>query len=223
MTERPILMNAPMVRAVLDGSKTQTRRAAKRLMCLCGHPMTEHMEHQGWVTFGACGRFDIDRTATPCPYGWRGDRLWVREAWRAELTDDARSPRDLDRGSRVWFADGTAEDGGDVDIDAKPGKLRPSIHMPRWASRITLEVVGVRVERLQDVSDADAVAEGIEAWREGWNLPTAGEMFLRGTQARVATKDGSTAKRLFYLLWQSTGGDWAANPWVWVVEFRRAN
>jgi hypothetical protein len=85
-----------------------------------------------------------------------------------------------------------------------------------------MEVTGVRVERLQDISEADAMAEGVETWREGWDMKTATTMFLHGTQARVKTNDGAIAQRLYHLLWESINGpgSWYLNPWVWVVDFK---
>lgn len=177
MKERPILFSGAMVRALLDGTKTQTRRMVKpqprilagELLCWKDDALTD------------------DQMAELCPYGQPGDRLWVREAWMdLRGVDGAVGPCMY----RATF--GNAPDGG---------KWRPSIHMPRWASRITLEVTGMRVERLQDISEADARAEGVSrAQCPDWH----------------ATTD-------FRAIWESINGpgSWDANPWVWVVEFKR--
>lgn len=142
-----------------------------------------------------------------CPYGQPGDRLWVREAWRADRQFDSLAPREL---NHTFTAIGY-EAGGALLRLAEPGKLRPGMFMPRWASRITLEVTGVRVERLQDISQADAVAEGappshpsIDAVSRDYGYPD----FPRSWYAQ---------------LWDSINGpgSWKSNPWLWVVEFRR--
>lgn len=175
MRDLPILFSAPMVRAILDGSKTQTRRVAKEFD----------------------GLRDLDKilarfpNQNGCRYGQPGDRLWVRETW-------AEHPDYPDARRAIYRADAGSE------YDAE--RWRPSIHMPRWACRIELEVTGVRVERLQSISEADARAEGVE----GDSHPGAFVGTCRGNFAR---------------LWESINGagSWDANPWVWVVEFRRVS
>ena len=169
--ERPILFSAQMVRALLNGTKTQTRRIVK---------VPRRMEG---FTSPAGALVDFD-----CPYGKPGDRLWVRETF----SYDAKLHFRGDRGPCWYWADGNPEYGDWT-------KPRPSIHMPRWASRITLEVTGMRVERLNDISSVDAMAEGVAV-----DSPAA-------HQAVSAYKD----------LWESINGEgsWTANPFVWVVEF----
>ena len=215
MKERPILFSALMVRALLAGTKTQTRRVVKpqfamdavpEEMCATnerGHQITGH---SGLWWCAAEGDADVARR---CPYGQPGDRLWVRECF-------CEDPLSF---GVLYRADGELDEPA---LNAG-GKWRPSIHMPRWASRITLEVTGVRVERLQDISEADAIAEGIE---EG--IPAA------GTDIRV-WKNYSPNKKdtpwlvwplsSYFSLWQSINGpgSWDVNPWVWVVEFKRLN
>lgn len=204
MTERPILFSAEMVRALLAGTKSQTRRVFK-LPRACSWYEGLGGEKEGFIQDDegpAWWHVDEQR----CPYGSVGDRLWVREAWRGERADDGRPPRDLDHGCRVWTeADGAAMDGGNVAIDAKPGKLRPGIFMPRWASRITLEITGVRVERVQDISEADAKAEG----------PTQHPNWPREFY--------TTWRSAYRALWNQINGAgaWDANPWVWVLSFSR--
>jgi hypothetical protein len=143
-----------------------------------------------------------------CPYGAPGDRLWVREAWRACREADHLPPRDLTPAHRIWYeADQPA-----LGLDGA-GKYRPPMFMPRWACRLVLEIVSVRVERLKDISDDDAIAEGIECDEDGlWRD------YAAGSDEAYVFPVGS-----FWSLWDSINGEGAhnANPWVWVVEFRR--
>jgi hypothetical protein len=205
MMERPILFSAPMVRAILDGTKTQTRRVVK------GAPenwapmqpevfsptvVDRHGDEQpGPDAYGAGN--DDGSDWIRCPYGQPGDTLWVRETWA----------RDDEDGALMYRADV----GCDTDADAwEQGRLegvpryrwRPSIHMPRAASRIALGVAGVRVERLHQISRGDAMAEGCPF-----------QNMARGEDPRVWYED----------LWCDLNGadSWSANPWVWVVEFRK--
>lgn len=197
MKERPILFSAPMVRAILDGTKTQTRRIVK-------HPAAEgksgwHPTTTGWQYLPGGSERPV------CPYGRPGDRLWVREthapaadcwgAWERRMCMDSTGPAPI-----IHYQ----ADGGDPFIE----RWRPSIHMPRWASRINLEITSVRVERLQDISEADAIAEGIsKSDRTGGWLP-----------GNCAAPEWAYRE-----LWEQINGagSWEANPWVWVVEFRR--
>ena len=201
MTERPILFNATMVRAVLAGTKTQTRRVVKPQFAKEAAPVEMPATDPigGWVVGGHSGIWWCDAAANPdeamrCPYGKPGDRLWVREAWARNANQLSDSHMDT---SLVYRADdkGRALDNG----TEKP--WTPSIHMPRWASRITLEVTGVRVERLQDISDDDAQSEGVSPSGDNWGAH----------------------KSAYERLWESINGpgSWDLNPWVWVVEFRR--
>lgn len=203
MKERPILFTGPMVRALRDGSKTQTRRVAKQTES--GH-VKEPGGNRRWHTE------DPDSSAA-CPYGQPGDRLWVRESFSGpdcmERSDEypALPPGQWPKESPIWcWADGEPEYGDWT-------RPRPSIHMPRWASRITLEIVSVRVERLQKISEADALAEGVQA------EPC--------DHARLSCADigcwEPTAKGQYGWLWESINGpgSWGVNPWVWAVEFRR--
>ena len=195
MKERPILFNGAMVRALLDGSKTQTRRVFKA--------------KNGAVWPHKNDLPGMRQILRNCPYGQPGDRLWVREAWRTFKSYDALPPRDLLETCTIWReADATPR------IDRSPlcGKLRPSMFMPRWASRITLEIVSVRVERLQDISEADASGEGLR-----FNSNCIGPWSFDGGQQWLA------AREAYRELWNSINGpgSWAANPWVWVVEFKR--
>jgi hypothetical protein len=191
MKERPVLFSAPMVRALLEGRKTQTRRLVKPMSALglrLYAPRTAEI-------IGAGG----DGLALHCPYGEPGDRLWVRETW-APFDSLAISRRDRDR---MFYR---ADDEQRYETD---GVWRPSIHMPRWASRITLHVTSVRVERLQAITEEDAIAEGFD--------PTP---FEPDFDAPWLPKTPAAARMSF--LWNVINGEraaWASNPWVWVVGF----
>jgi hypothetical protein len=209
MKERPILFSGPMVRAIIDGRKTMTRRVAKTdgldLVGSCGNSATGDVFLVGrdWVG---------NTVPVKCPYGLVGDRLWVRETWGNGWTS-----KPVETDALCYKATPLKDQGFKICH-----RWRPSIHMPRWASRITLEITAVRVERLQDITEEDAQKEGVESvlyceerfWRAyGHNpLPGGGEL--------TATRD---AKRSFQTLWSSINGpdSWASNPWVWVIEFRR--
>ncbi|EMG5738639.1 morphogenetic protein [Yersinia enterocolitica] len=190
MNEKPILFNAEMVNAILSGRKTQTRRI-----------ISEKTLHLFGVAAGAgeCHPLELcdERSQSYylefCPLGKSGDQLWVRETW-------ARYNIDQTSHDMAYRATTPAD-------WPKEGLWRPSIHMPRWASRIDLLITGVRVERLNDISEQDARAEGVKAWRG------PAEELVGG-------------KLAFFELWdsiygQKEGENWQANPWVWVIEFER--
>lgn len=217
MAERPILFSAPMVRAILADTKTQTRRVVKPVGDDDGFVLQDYGD--GWWPFrsddGESSMKGGSEIPHRCPYGTPGDQLWVREAYRFLAVHDHVPPRELSSGP-VWYE---AQD----DVPFHPsnvGKLRPGMFMPRWASCITLEVTGVRVERLQDISEADALAEGIE------RIPPTGagagpnRYSLRGEDGWI---NRPTAAECYRVLWEQINGPgaWDANPWVWVVEFRR--
>ncbi|EPB6909293.1 hypothetical protein ACRRN9_004009 [Pseudomonas aeruginosa] len=202
--ERPILFNDQMVRAILEGRKTVTRRVVKPQPDFLGSMVDPNTPFKT-LDAGLHARIT-------CPYGEPGDRLWVREAWAADAQVDAIAPSDLSQGEPIWYpADLSVRQTGCSMISK--GRVRPSIHIPRWASRILLEITAVRVERLQDISEEQALAEGVR-----------GEPC---DHTRQACADigcwGDTAKGAFGFLWESLNGEgsWAANPWVWVVEFKR--
>lgn len=187
MRDRPILFSGSMVRAIRSGTKTQTRRLVKPQPEFDGPESLRCAEVALWQ--------EAMRTLKS-PYGQPGDRLWVREAWSTHACFDHLPPREI-KGSFHYLADGHIQ----------TGKGRPSIHMPRWASRITLDITSVRVERLQDISEADAHDEGTAEW------------------AAETVRDGNkwpNIVRAYQGLWESINGpdSWAANPWVWVVEFQ---
>lgn len=218
--ERPILFSAPMVRAVLDDTKTQTRRVVKWRGLEPGLNLQFSglsVEHSGsnWVLSSPTrDSYAYRSVPMPCPYGQPGDRLWVREnGWERP----SLSQRDLREGADTWppyeFDADPLMCWEDGELKRYGWKRRPSIHMPRWASRINLEVTGVRVERLQDISEADARAEGARECD-----PVSGrEVLLAGPSQR-----GSFVLHYRDIWEQINGvGSWAANPWVWCVSFRR--
>ena len=197
MNERPILFNAPMIRAILANTKTQTRRIFKpdRMTWDANGRYTTHAMRGGELSITGSGPFKPSSWLHYCPYGQPGeDRLYVRETWAAPHAYDHLPPRLIPQDARIHYA--ATEDRGGL-------LWRPSIHMPRWASRITLKVASVRVERLQDISEADAIAEGV---RNSLHLP-----------------GGRFARENFEHLWWTINGDgsWESNPWMWVIEFKR--
>lgn len=242
MKSRPILFSAPMVRALLDGSKTQTRRIAPiRNLNIRRHPgdmVTWSVSflkaikgvlssHSGAKVSELQARRIIASQFNP--YGQPGDQLWVREnGWERPL----RTPNMMRRGADTWKpyyfdADGLTEQDS-ADFKAWGFKRRPSIHMPRWASRITLEITGVRVERLQDITEVDAEAEGLAAiTKDGktikYGIPDRDGLPGNDDEGWAWTKWSTDPRKAYRTLWESINGpkSWDANPWVWVVEFKR--
>lgn len=205
MTERPILFSAPMVRALLSGTKTQTRRVVK---LKSHHTIEQRDDGRDWPWM-----YDGERDADSwlaCPYGQPGDRLWVRETFWIDR-DGVFYKADQESGS-PWLAAG-AYKAMRVGANGTPyvsnWGWRPSIHMPRAASRIALEVTGVRVERLQDISETDAQAEGAEY---GFDCESGFCLHPLGNY-----------RHGYAYLWESINGpgSWESNPWVWAVEFKR--
>lgn len=219
MKERPILFSSEMVRAILDNRKTQTRRVMKP-QPMINFPdkhsveiewMNVRTKKSGGRSFSSQELLDYfwedicnQRLTNEvlCPYGRRGDRLWVRETW-------AYCPY---RNCFFYRADNFPED---------KFKWKPSIHMIRAASRITLEITGIRVERLQDISEEDAIAEGIEPV----NLPDE-ETFShrwKDYHSKYIVCGFMSPINSFSSLWKSINGkdSWESNPWVWVIEFKQ--
>lgn len=232
MKERPILFNSPMVRAILEGRKGQTRRVVKpQPACdgiisdgpIHGPEMYEPVAYDrhgemipGAEIFGIYD--DSGEWGVKCPYGRLGDRLWVRETWSAHFMYNDVKPSEIyhEDGDSLW-CHATSDESpvrGSCHGDQR-GKWRPSIFMPRWASRILLEITGIRVERLNDISRADAENEGLSMW------PHKGDYawgYDGGHEAGHGSPTGA-----FMALWGSINGadSWKANPWVWVVKFKR--
>lgn len=226
MKERPILFNADMVNAILDSRKTQTRRII--------NPQPEFKEGTGFhwksAMYGIGSNYaETVRNFTnfSCPIGRVGDRLWVRETWStvnlygeialaykadSEVTRVVENESFQDEDGLINYDDPRLEKysfavWADDLLDGEDGSWKPSIHMPRWASRILLEITDVRVERLNDISKEDAKAEGFDYSTH----PSAIKMgYAIG------------AKTNFRHAWQKIYGaeSWDKNPWVWVVEFR---
>lgn len=219
--ERPILFSAPMVRAILEGRKTVTRREVKKraaLDCLAAGFEPAFLALPG--------------NADLCPYGQPGERLWVRETWGvishdfdehgnmidwkpdrpASAIREMRFGHGYYSGHVIYRADGEAEWAGDDDGGGDDRSAwKPSIHMPRIASRILLEITEVRVEQLQDISDAQCIAEGL-----GLNERAIGVKM-------TVPQGASMPKTMFSELWSAINGreSWDANPWVWVLEFKQ--
>lgn len=214
MAERPIPFSGPMVRAILDGRKTQTRRVLKPQPDSLAR--VDHIEHVvGTRSFDmhtgarfANGRFQgserMQMVATPYALG---DRLWVREAWRSVIGYNDRAPRDIPEGTPVRFE---ADD--EMSSGWIWGRYRPGMFMPRWASRLTLEVTEVRIQRLQDISGEDAIAEGVLSKGAMFTWPNA---HINSAPA--------TARTAFSMLWCGINGagSWDENPWVAVYTFKR--
>ncbi|KWH52532.1 hypothetical protein [Burkholderia cepacia] len=227
MTERPILFSGPMVRAILEGRKTQARRVMKHQPPDDVAPITVARYHPtivdrhgdqapGPEIFGAFS--DDGEWGCKSPFGEPGDRLWVREAFMPAPFDTAPEQPKTTRWNVAYAA------GGQREVIAPAGynptlynyeRWTPSIHMPRWASRITLEITGVRAERLQNISEADAHAEGAiygPLLPMAWSKPNC-------------ESDDACMRSRFAVLWDglnaARGHGWDANPWLWVIEFRR--
>jgi hypothetical protein len=229
--ERPILFSAPMVRAVQKGIKTQTRRLINpqptgNFLGFVHRSIRSANDPKVLRAWFQAGAGELRSREITCPYGAPGDRLWVRETWAAFTTptyeygeaDLIEGPVSQEEAEVVYSADG----------QSMPERWRPSIFMPRWASRILLEVTEVRVERLQDISEEDARAEGLSTvskdgslWK--WGIPDADG--LPGTD-----DDGwpwhdweRSPVAAYRRLWESIHGpgSWDLNPWVWAVTFRK--
>lgn len=192
MKERPILFNAPMVRAILSGAKTQTRRICK-------------FKDASGADFSTYSHEPMAALVRMCPYGRPGDRFWVRESFR-----QAYEKTNFSNGI-VFRADALKACGMEEYSDWY--KWKPSIHMPRCFSRIALEITEVNVERLQDISESDAIAEGCAA--SGWTPSYSNPDNATGA-------DSKSAKDEYAELWESINdvGSWRVNPWVWVISFK---
>ncbi|MGS7425518.1 morphogenetic protein [Klebsiella pneumoniae] len=212
MKERGMIFNAEMVRALLDGRKTQTRRPVKFPV----HDKNLGCELAGNELAGELSAGNYLNSA----FGKPGDRIWVRETFQGPLFNYEQMDEYLEDSSKFEKPEFCqyAADGGhrpeyqDADDNLRHG-WRPSIHMPRWASRILLEITGVRVDRLNSIHDVDAMREGIQ------NLTTCSHSDF-GIPGVV---NAQHPVRAFQLLWESIYGadSWRANPWVWVIEFKR--
>lgn len=220
MSEKPILMSAPMVRALLAGTKTQTRRVVKPqpsedAVRLYVGMITAHDIECAETGMSRGFGFEDEDQIWQCPYGKPGDRLWVRETTRMRYLENLLTGEATKAQCGEYVADGEPvldELGFDLSWWYSR-KTCPGIHMPRWASRITLEVTAVRVERLHDISEADAIAEGCSAVSH----------LTPDSPMAPAEWNGHTARADYAELWESINGPgaWDANPFVWVLEFSR--
>ncbi|MCV2349310.1 hypothetical protein [Paucibacter sp. Y2R2-4] len=202
MKERPMLFSAPMVRAILAGTKTQTRRVVPTMLTLGRLEFPGRRDRKGFNQVNWLDTVEGQSEAIRwCRYGQPGDRLWVREAF-ARIDGQTRPWIETDYRATYTHGDRLG------DLLGEKKRWTPSIHMPRHASRITLEITGVRLERLQEISNDDAHAEGAADW--------AAEIVSNGNKF-------PSTQRAFQALWESINGAeaWALNPWVWVVEFKR--
>ena len=231
MKERGMIFNGEMVRALLDGRKTQTRRIMKAQPSEDFTPMNMALEADYKARWYTPGIVDKDGYLQPagkevfgvanenegysCPFGAVGDRIWVRETWaRYNIDQDSH-----DMAYRATIPEDWPES----------GRWRPSIHMPRWASRITLEITDVRVERLNAISEEDAQREGVytEVWDQtvvARNYAARDEFFQFWSEDMPHYVEMNQLYRSsFRSLWESIYGaeNWLANPWVWVIEFKR--
>lgn len=248
--ERPILFSAPMVRAILDGRKTVTRRPVKGLSSSFAVTTAADESPLNAVCWNVGGPI------IHCPYGKPGEQLWVRESFwhagdwvstypeddtgswsgtaRVHYRADGEPPNEPNRN----YPNGLRNGAYSAAAPANVWRARPSIHMPRWACRILLEITDVRVERLQDISEDQAKAEGCfftdygqecfhggTGWKDVGICPApAGHRQRTGWAWDKNTSHEEclgTPRWAFANLWNATGGDWDANPWVWVVEFKR--
>ncbi|EPK4544205.1 hypothetical protein M1I87_004444 [Serratia marcescens] len=228
MKERPVIFNGEMVRAIIDGRKTQTRRVMAvqpesnqfGLLRISDSTKRSDIGKYHWAESNATGPHQRSALFS-CPFGQVGDRMWVRETWGVVSHDFDENERIIDwvpdrpataihempfgngyySGHAIYAADGEFT-WGDDDGHGEKSCWKPSIHMPRTACRILLEITAVRVERLNDISDGDAIREGCSA---------------------ADMKSGDCVADVFARLWSSIYGaeSWIANPWVWVIEFRR--
>lgn len=227
--EIPILMSGPLVRATLAGLKTQTRRPIKR----------ENKPDPG-CEWAECLCREIDPSDTPCVtcearfpgVAAAGDRLWVRETWRIDnnLSRD-RYPQVVYRADKGFMVARNAPVGVQLGTPNPKGDIwTPSIHMPRWACRLVLPLVSVRVERVQDITEDDAIAEGVphnsdrpidRMWCDTCLGHGIVERFALGTLSTDDCTECDTAKKLFRNIWVCLYGQdsWVANPWVVVYEW----
>ena len=219
MTERPVLMTPENAQKCHEGTKTQTRRIMKsQPPDDCGALIGPEMyaptkvdrlgaEYPGDDIFGV---YSADgEWSCRCPYGMAGDRLWVREAWRVTGGKEYEYQQRIED---VHYRGNLSE-----HIEYGPAQWKPSIHMPKWACRTWLEITEIRVQRLQEISEEDATAEGIE-YHDGRGIGHSG---YRHTQSHGYVY--ATARDAFKVLWESINGpgSWDANPWVWAISFRR--
>lgn len=221
MKETGLMFKAPLVRAILEGRKTQTRRLVKPAPA-ADQPLQYITTETGLVYARSMEQINsqnIRRIRWESPVGKPGDRIYVRETWSPDPPCDGTWCYTSWAGCRQGQIEGVPERFRTPEHCMYAASTNtdmvwtPSVHMPKWAARIWLEITGVRVERLQSISESDCWKEGIEEVMHD---------FDNATQIDMAKRLGcciDDAKPLFAQLWESTGGDWEANPWVWVIDF----
>lgn len=218
MADLPILFSAPMVRALIAGTKTQTRRI------LSPEP-TGHVWRYGWEKDS--GATWSDEAGSHKLRVWAGDRLYVREAWRVHEAYDGHSPAKSHKGKPVLPSFAAIAYEADLPLPNGVGKVRQAMHMPKWASRITLIVEDVKIERLQDISEEDAIAEGIEPVHDerspGKTFWKDYECYPDKTPHAHAVAPFVLPSRSYCSLWEEINGhgSWIDNPWVVAYIFRR--
>ncbi|OBU04811.1 hypothetical protein [Morganella psychrotolerans] len=220
MKERPIIFNTAMVKSIMGGQKIQTRRIVKNVAPDNGLTLKKPTKTRSGTSIHV---LDAPKYGL-CPLGKTGDRLWVRETWQGPLVDYDKAnalykdpvPFQLVKNCVYRADNGETPEYFDADDNLRYG-WRPSIHMPRWASRISLEITNVHVERLKDISEEDAIAEGIITGRYGNEGNWLNGFYIPGNN-----QPHQTAKSAYRELWQSIYGEgsWFSNPWVWVIEFK---
>lgn len=220
--ERPIIFSGPMVKAILEDRKSQTRRVIKPQPEFNGKTWSWHPKANGETAIITPGDWATSPSMPKyCPYGQPGDRLWVRETF-AEREHNTQTVSET---TVLYRADGRAEifsskgrSASSVDVLGAPDKWKPPIFMPRWASRITLEITDIRVERLHEISETDAIAEGVRLLRDD-----SGSFAGREGPGNLVTP-WLTAKEAFADKWDTINGKrapWSSNPWCWVLSFRK--
>ena len=234
--ERPIIFSGEMVKTILDGKKTMTRRVVisgfinnYKHAHIIKQSSDKSREGKAYFYDKPVGSMVLSSQLVSNPYGKVGDRLWVRETWIQGYDDPLIESEGDDENavSIIYKADGkeeyrtcsaeTAENWGDFSADSEMVGFKSPIHMPRWASRILLEITDIRIERLNDISDKDAVKEGLRI------LPASGRYVVSPGDQYFGSASHD-AVEVFSWLWDSInakkGYPWSSNPWVWVVEFK---
>lgn len=213
--ERPILFSGPMVKALLAGQKTQTRRTIKKVTCVNGQDCIT--DRDGLPSHLSCAPHNWEQ----CPYGVPGDRLWVRETYRSTVAGKRgwaviQYRADMEARQMLCTDEGEGEPAAVGEVIPKSSTIvetawKPSIFMPHWASRITLEITDVRVQRLREISPEDAVAEGLRVRTD-----------IAGKYSALPDRWFDDPVHTFADLWESINGEgsWVTNPWVWAITFR---
>jgi len=218
MKERPILMATASVQAILNGPKTQTRRIIKipkqgriKSGYVCENGLFYNNKGYVRICFDTSGLADFE--SLYCPYGQVGDRLWVKETWATENQYNSLKPSQIPHSARIWYL-------ADDSRPAWVGRTRSALFMCRWMSRILREITEIRAERVQDISEEDAIAEGIERHTDSGN----NIFWFEVASDYHGDTQGVTAIEAFGKLWDSInakrGHGWDKNDWVWPISFK---